>query len=511
MISGLQETDSVIRCIEAGAEDYLPKPFNAVLLRARISACLERKRWRDRERQYMERIELERQRHENLLRNILPGQIVTRLNNGEVVIADRIEQATILFADLVGFTAFAARVTPSVLVDNLNRIVSAFDDLCRQSGIEKIKTIGDAYMAAAGLPVPRPDHAEAFDCEKLLKAMSPDEGGDIELSKLLATAIRFQQEEDAADVEDHFFEVTLEGLANAPETLTDGSKVRDYLSETAPVDFRRDWAWREEIEADYKDYFGTALETIDVFVIADEEKTQIFNPYGDTYEFATGRAQLRSIEFYAGDDNLYWGWVGRISESAAVTDWRTRGLRVRVRNIQVDGTEIFESLFTQVKPSYGRFNTYYVGEIHIDPERVIPNARRDGFEETDEWITIKTSLMNTICQPLATEAYQASKEGQSDVKKVAEYIDRLVERSRRLADNSRATYDQVVELMTTARRLRRRTSSALRVVGDLDEAAVDQGEAKPELTTTLPQEAARNVEGCREPGAHAHKMVSRGG
>ena len=162
MISGLQETDSVIRCIEAGAEDYLPKPFNAVLLRARISACLERKRWRDRERRYMERIELERQRHETLLRNILPGQIVTRLNNGEAVIADRIEQATILFADLVGFTAVAARVTPSVLVDNLNRIVSAFDDLCRQSGIEKIKTIGDAYMAAAGLPVPRPDHAEAI-------------------------------------------------------------------------------------------------------------------------------------------------------------------------------------------------------------------------------------------------------------------------------------------------------------------------------------------------------------
>ena len=162
MISGLQETDSVIRCIEAGAEDYLPKPFNAVLLRARISACLERKRWRDRERRYMERIELERQRHETLLRNILPGQIVTRLNNGEAVIADWIEQATILFADLVGFTAVAARVTPSVLVDNLNRIVSAFDDLCRQSGIEKIKTIGDAYMAAAGLPVPRPDHAEAI-------------------------------------------------------------------------------------------------------------------------------------------------------------------------------------------------------------------------------------------------------------------------------------------------------------------------------------------------------------
>jgi adenylate cyclase len=162
MISGLQETDSVIRCIEAGAEDYLVKPFNPVLLRARISACLERKRWRERERRYVERIELERQRYESLLRNILPGQIVTRLNNGEVVIADRVEEATILFADLVGFTAAAARVTPAVLVNNLNRIFSAFDDLCRRLQIEKIKTIGDAYMAAAGLPLPRPDHAEVI-------------------------------------------------------------------------------------------------------------------------------------------------------------------------------------------------------------------------------------------------------------------------------------------------------------------------------------------------------------
>jgi adenylate cyclase len=162
MISGLQETDSVIRCIEAGAEDYLSKPFNPVLLRARISACLERKRWRDRERRYLERIELEREKYETLLRNILPGQIVTRLNDGEVVIADRVEEATILFADLVGFTAAASRVTPAVLVTNLNRIFSAFDDLCRRLQIEKIKTIGDAYMAAAGLPLPRADHAEVM-------------------------------------------------------------------------------------------------------------------------------------------------------------------------------------------------------------------------------------------------------------------------------------------------------------------------------------------------------------
>ena len=162
MISGLRETDSVIRCIEAGAEDYLSKPFNPVLLRARISACLERKRWRERERCYLEQIELEHEKHEALLRNILPGEIVARLKGGEMVIADRVEEATILFADLVGFTKIASQLRPALLVDHLNRIFSEFDGLCRNMRIEKIKTIGDAYMAAAGLPQPWPGQTAAM-------------------------------------------------------------------------------------------------------------------------------------------------------------------------------------------------------------------------------------------------------------------------------------------------------------------------------------------------------------
>jgi adenylate cyclase len=161
MISGLQDTDSVIRCIEAGAEDYLPKPFDPVLLRARIGASLERKRWHDRERHYLARLATEKERSEALLRNILPEPIISRLNGGERVIADRLDEVTIVFCDLVGFTEIAARTSPPQLVNNLNHLFTAFDGLTRLFGIEKIKTIGDAYMAAAGLPKARPDHAEA--------------------------------------------------------------------------------------------------------------------------------------------------------------------------------------------------------------------------------------------------------------------------------------------------------------------------------------------------------------
>src|SRR5215204_3073884 len=133
-----------------------------VLLRARINACLDRKRWQDREWEYLVRLRAEKERSEALLRHILPDAVVVRLNAGETVIADRFENVSILFADIVEFTPAAALMTPSQLVDQLNRVFSEFDALALRFGVEKIKTIGDAYMAAAGLPEKRPDHAEAI-------------------------------------------------------------------------------------------------------------------------------------------------------------------------------------------------------------------------------------------------------------------------------------------------------------------------------------------------------------
>ncbi len=160
MISGLKETDAVIRCIEAGADDYLTKPFNPVLLRARVNACVERKRWADREARYLRRIEVERDRADALLHAVLPAPVVARLTNGERVIADRYESVSILFADLVGFTPVAARTSPGDLVRRLDGIFRAFDGLAESHGVEKIKTIGDAYMAASGVPDICSDHAD---------------------------------------------------------------------------------------------------------------------------------------------------------------------------------------------------------------------------------------------------------------------------------------------------------------------------------------------------------------
>jgi len=104
----------------------------------------------------------EQEKSERLLLNILPKPIAEQLKQRQGSLAEQFNEVTILFADIVGFTPLSASLQPIELVDMLNEIFSCFDALAEQLGIEKIKTIGDAYMVASGLPVPRDDHAEAM-------------------------------------------------------------------------------------------------------------------------------------------------------------------------------------------------------------------------------------------------------------------------------------------------------------------------------------------------------------
>ena len=106
-------------------------------------------------------LELERERSERLLLNVLPSAIAERLKEKEGVIADHYDDVSVLFADLADFTRHAMVLPAEELVALLDRIFTAFDHIAEAHGVEKIKTIGDAYMVAGGLPEPRPDHLQA--------------------------------------------------------------------------------------------------------------------------------------------------------------------------------------------------------------------------------------------------------------------------------------------------------------------------------------------------------------
>ena len=159
MLSALDEIDTIVECISMGADDFLIKPVNRILLHARLNNALEKKYFHDKEIKYQKQIKIEQEKSDNLLLNILPESIAERLKNGESLIADDFEDSTVLFADLAGFTKLSSTISATDVVMQLNSIFSLFDDMLIKYSLEKIKTIGDCYMLAGGLPKPDKNHA----------------------------------------------------------------------------------------------------------------------------------------------------------------------------------------------------------------------------------------------------------------------------------------------------------------------------------------------------------------
>ncbi len=193
VVSGAEQFEKTVECIQIGAEDYLPKPFDPVLLRARVFSSLEKKRLRDLDREHIallqhekELLNIEQMKTEKLMLNILPKPIAERLKKGEKNISGSYPEVTILFSDLVGFTKMSSTKSPADLVKLLNDLFTRFDKRAEELGLEKIKTIGDAYMAVGGLPIPRSDHAiiaadMALGMYQDLTEFNQANGGDLQM------------------------------------------------------------------------------------------------------------------------------------------------------------------------------------------------------------------------------------------------------------------------------------------------------------------------------------------
>lgn len=165
MISGVDDTEKVVACIETGADDYVLKPFNATLLRTRVRALLDRKQSRDLEREQTEQLkaallqlEAERQTTEKLLLSILPRKVCEELQLRGSVSPTYFEDVTIIFTDFVSFTSSTEKLTADELVTLLNEYFTAFDTIVDRYGLEKLKTVGDSYIFLSGLPERTPSH-----------------------------------------------------------------------------------------------------------------------------------------------------------------------------------------------------------------------------------------------------------------------------------------------------------------------------------------------------------------
>ena len=171
------DNQSVIRALRLGAKAPLTRHFGWALLRARVVNCLEIKRLRDAERLYLIEFKQEQDHSDALLRNVVPDEIADRLKQAESTIAAHFPDVTLLFANLVSFIPLAAEIEPDALVEMLNTLFSKFDQLVDTYGLEKIKTIGDAYRAVSGLLIARSNH--------VLAAADPTLAMDTEANKII--------------------------------------------------------------------------------------------------------------------------------------------------------------------------------------------------------------------------------------------------------------------------------------------------------------------------------------
>jgi adenylate cyclase len=174
MLSSKEEPELKAQAFCLGANDYLVKLPSSIELIARIRYhskaymnLLERNLAYKTMQDCLAKLEIEQQKSQELLLNILPEAIAERLKKEQGIIADEFAEVSVMFADIVGFTQLSASISPKELVHLLNDIFSKFDQLAEQHGLEKIKTIGDSYMVVGGLPNPRSDHAEAISAMAL--------------------------------------------------------------------------------------------------------------------------------------------------------------------------------------------------------------------------------------------------------------------------------------------------------------------------------------------------------
>jgi adenylate cyclase len=163
MVSALEDVKSVVRCVELGAVDYLTKPFDPVLLKARVDNCIEKARYKAQEAAHLARIESERRRADDVLATVLPRSIARALKLNGRLAPQRYEDVAVLFCDVVGFTSYSERHPPEIVFAELEALVDRFEEIAQKYGLEKIKTVGDAFIATANLlsPIDEPMPAAA--------------------------------------------------------------------------------------------------------------------------------------------------------------------------------------------------------------------------------------------------------------------------------------------------------------------------------------------------------------
>ena len=318
---------------------------------------------------------------------------------------------------------------------------------------------------------------------------------------------------DTTDVDDHFFEVRLSGLTNPPAECKDIATLRSFLSQVSPLPYDKAFKFAGEIQAKAA-ATGFPIEQIRIFVRQgeDADANELFKPYKGDFYVKRDRIGLAGFDEITSPTGRWWGWIGRKRMAGSFKDTDARGIRVRVRNIQIDDTKIIRDIFavsylkSKPRSSYARFAEWYIGEIFVQPEAAIPNARRDGFEETEGWLLIRDELDVLVCTRYGRLAYKTSTADQLSIESLSRRYDTLKRGADDLIAAGLGDWDAVAQSAAEATELQRRIALAVKAADDQELASLRSMATDVAVTRRGLESLARQappVHDCEEEVARA--------
>lgn len=239
---------------------------------------------------------------------------------------------------------------------------------------------------------------------------------------------------------EHFFEVRLEGIVPGACGFLDWKLVEGYLSQTAPVSLNQHFAFAPKVSQWASSQCIAPPEIVTQVVCNGDQRLErtVFRPYSRiTYETSTGvPVKIRDIQFFpeiGATEAGYWGWYGVSDTPGVISDESVAGLRIRKDNIAIGpGSVRMDEIFSKSATSNDRFNRYLVGEVHVTSTKVIPNARRDGFEHTAEWLEIEAKLVE-FARDRAKEIRVNSKTRNLSLDKLLRPVDKVASEAEKRA------------------------------------------------------------------------------
>lgn len=341
-----------------------------------------------------------------------------------------------------------------------------------------------------------------FHGDRMRELMNPNKGSGISAEDLLRRCVEASVAE-TDDVADHFFKVELKGFSEAPEECTNFELMEDFVSQVAPVGYHSSFPFKEQLEETAKKC-GLPIEEVRV-TIKDGARpaVDITKVYKDTYRIESGDIKLSECGTYVSDDKNWWVWFGKKVESGSYSDSRVSGLRVRMKNIQIDGTDVIRDIFKQRAKSRIRFQDWSIGEVFVRSSFLVPNARRDGFEETQEWKRMRKILTDEIIEDLGADSYKISNEGQMSIPTLTE---KVKEKSDDLGQLRRACFknvDKVLELSVAVTKLQKKIATAsknadLSTLADLQALSSELIDIKSEAVGAIAQPEPVDIETAQQ-------------